>query len=332
MSITKRTLAHYAYLVVCLTCLPCAQLGPAAAIAKPYIAVANYSFGGLLRYDAKTGAFLDSIGSFPTPRSELNLGPDGNFYVTIFSYSDDFQIHRINPKTGASTLFIDATGLGSMRGLDFGPNGNLFVASSSRNAIMEFNGQTGEFIRDFITGIRSPIDLDFAEDGTLYVARGHHQISNPSSILRYNGQTGAFISTFATSNVDTPQNILVGTDGDVFVTNQWTNAEPLVRFDGTTGAVKFAVSGGLANPQGLTFGVNGELLVASWDDTIKRFDASSGALLGNLVTGGVLSDPIGVIFIPEPSSRLLVAAAVALFVPSRSRSASLTARRPSVAR
>jgi WD40 repeat protein len=290
---------------LCTLCLVCAldhQSGLAAPITTPYIATLNYFAGGLQRYDAKTGALIDTIGELPLRRSELNIGPDGNFYVTI---SNQFEIKRIDARTGATTQFIDASQIGHIRGMDFGPNGNLFVASPSLGSILEFNGQTGQFIRYFIRGIATPIDLDFAPNGSLFVARGHQQISGPSSILEYDGQTGAFIRTFATTQVDTPQNILVGPTGDVFVTNQWINAAPLVRFDGITGAVKFAVDGGLNNPQGMAFGVNGELLVASWHDSIKRFNAGTGVFLGNLVVGGSLDDPIGVIFVPEPSTLLL---------------------------
>jgi DNA-binding beta-propeller fold protein YncE len=279
---------------------------------KPYIATANYASGDLQRYDATTGAYIDSIGSLPIRRSEIHLGPDGSFYVTI-----PFEIKRIDAVTGATTQFIDASQFGNVRGIDFGPNGNLFVASPDLNAILEFNGRTGQYIREFITGIPTPIDLDFAPDGSLFVARGHHESSPSSSILHYDGQSGNLIRTFATNHVATPQSILVDPSGDVFVTNQSPGAEPLVGFKGSTGAIKFAVSGGLNNPQGMTFGINGELLVASWDDTIKRFDANTGLFLGNLITRGFLNNPIGVVFVPEPSALLLLLGSALLIATHR---------------
>lgn len=282
------------------------SVAPAAPVASPHIVVANYASGDLRRYDATTGAALGSFGSIPIRINELNTGPDGFFYVTIFSFSDQFQIVRVNPDTGATTEFVNWSGNGGIRGMDFGPDGNLYVASTTSHAILKFNGQSGQFMGNFITGVHTPIDLDFSRDGKLYVARGHHQLSTPSSILRYDAHTGAFIDTFSAVQVDTPQNILVGPDGDVYVTNQWDTAQPLVRFDGATGAVKFAVSGGLSNPQGLAFGMNNDLLVASWDDTVKRFDPSTGALLGNLVTGPSLNEPSGLVFVPEPAGAILV--------------------------
>jgi DNA-binding beta-propeller fold protein YncE len=271
----------------------------------PYIATVNYFAGGIERYDATTGALIDTIGNLSPWRSELTLGPDGSFYVTKFSYSNDFAIQRIDARTGVTTTFVDASAFGSIRGSDFGPNGNLFVAAPDRGAILEFNGRTGQYIRDFVVGAPLPIDLDFAPDGTLYVAGGHHQAA-ASSVRQYDGQTGAFLRTFTTTQVDTPQGILVGPTGDVFVTNQWSRAAPLVRFDGNSGAVKFAVSGGLRNPQGMTLGLNGELLVASFGDkTIKRFNVESGELLGNLVARGGAFDPVGIVFVPEPHALFL---------------------------
>ncbi len=277
------------------------QLGSGATPSSPYIAVANYSGGNILTFDAATGAPLGAFGSFPTPLSEFNRGPDGKLYVTVYSYSDDYNIYRIDPATGASGRFVNGSGYGGIRGMSFGPNGDLFVAAG-KGAIIEFDGVTGQYKRDFISGIATPIDLAFAPNGTLYVARGHQEIPGGSSILRFDGHTGASLGTFAATHVDTPQNIFVGPDGDVYVTNQWFNAEPLVKFDGVTGAVKFTASAGLNNPQGMDIGLNNELLVASWDNTIKRFDAISGAYLGDLVQQSGVDWPTGVIaFIPEPS-------------------------------
>jgi hypothetical protein len=77
-----------------------------------YIATLNYFSGGLQRYDANTGVYIDTIGSLPIRRSELNLGPDGNFYITIFSFSNQFEIKRIDANTGVTTQFIDASPFG----------------------------------------------------------------------------------------------------------------------------------------------------------------------------------------------------------------------------
>jgi len=271
------------------------------------IVTLNYFSGGLLQFDAHSGASLGYTPALPLRRSELLGGPDGNVYVTIFSYSDAFEILKVDPNSGVATQFVDGRGYGDLRGMDFGPNGNLFVAAPSEGKILEFNGITGQYEGDFVSGIAAPIDLSFSQDGSsMFVARGHHQISSPSSILRYDGTTGTFIDTFATDQIDTPQNVLVGPEGDVYVTNQWTDGQPLVAFDGVTGDIKFAVSAGLENPQGMDIGIDGELLVASWDDSIKRFDAESGIYLGDLVNGSGLRDPIGVVFFPEPTISALI--------------------------
>ena len=40
--------------------------------------------------------------------------------------------------------------LNEAEGMAFGPNGNLFVASELGDAVLEYNGTTGAFVREFV--------------------------------------------------------------------------------------------------------------------------------------------------------------------------------------
>jgi DNA-binding beta-propeller fold protein YncE len=116
----------------------------------------------ILRYDGRTGTFLDVFvpsgsGGLEAP-SGLVFGPDGHLYVTGFNFS---EILRYDGRTGA---FLDAFvpsgsgGLSFPAGLVFGPDGHLYVSShnnalvqrSSVSEILRYDGQTGAFLGAFV--------------------------------------------------------------------------------------------------------------------------------------------------------------------------------------
>src|SRR5262249_49590763 len=65
-----------------------------------------------------------------------------------------------------SALFARGGGLSSPTGLAFGPDGNLYVASTGTSEVLRYNGMTGEFQDVFITrgsgGLFAPRHLAFA--------------------------------------------------------------------------------------------------------------------------------------------------------------------------
>jgi sugar lactone lactonase YvrE len=156
------------------------------------------------RYDAITGKALDFF--VPFRRGNLDrveavrFGPDGHLYVTgaTLTAPRGSRVLRFHGMTGAFIdYFVNDPQLAWPRSLDWGPNGNLFVASfgTTRNSgsILEFNGTTGAFERVIADGLDLPNGLAFGPDGNLYVG-----LEWAGTIKRYNGTTGAFIDDFAT--------------------------------------------------------------------------------------------------------------------------------------
>jgi hypothetical protein len=141
--------------------------------------------------------------------------------------------------------------------------------------------------------------------------------ASTNSILRYNGDTGAFTSVFAPSIVGLSADdfIIIGPDGNIYISGQ--NSNNIARFDGLTGAPLPAPgnsgadfvstgSGGLAFPQGLAFGPDGDLYVASGNtNQILRYNGTTGAFMSVFVpaTFGGVSDlafgPDGSLFVTD---------------------------------
>ncbi len=121
----------------------------------------------VLRYDGKTGQFIDvfASGNGLIRPYGLAFGPDGNVYVSSF-LSD--QLLRFNATSGA---FVDvfATGNGEAGGLngpnalEFGPDGKLYVTTQGSVAVNgqpTFPGLPSQVLRYDITTRQSEVFID----------------------------------------------------------------------------------------------------------------------------------------------------------------------------
>ncbi len=178
-----------------------------------------------------------------------------------------------------SFVYSGAGGLSSPENLRFGPNRNLFVASSLD--IKEYDGASGAFVRDFVSGVIRPVDIVFDAEGNAYVAELSRGVKKFSP-------TGTLLATFTTMIAE-PRGLEMHADGDLLVTNNDEGFPPaavrntVTKVNTATGAaVTWAT--GLVNPQGISRGPDGRYYVCCWGasgtastpgtDTIKVIDAS----------------------------------------------------------
>jgi DNA-binding beta-propeller fold protein YncE len=205
-------------------------------------------------------------------------------------------------------------GLVSPDDLTWGPDGNLYVSSSSSNttgSILRYDGQTGAYLGVFAEGggLARPYGSAFGPDGNLYVAS-----FRSDQILRYNGSTGAFLGVFAQGNgtasglLNGPNDLLFGPDGTLYVTTQgsvadgsggitYSFASQTLRYDIQTGAgqifapepVPTAGGAGYISMLGLGFGPDGRLYTSDYAGGIRSYDSASGALLQTIDTGALFA-------------------------------------------
>jgi DNA-binding beta-propeller fold protein YncE len=148
----------------------------------------------ILRYNGVTGAFIDVFAATGVPNLNTPRGMafgNGNLFVS----GEGDRVWRFDQTTGA---YLSSFVEDNPRGLAFGPDDNLYVATNVSNQVNRHNGASGGLIGIFVTsgsgGLSSPLGLLFGLDGNLYVAsRG------TDSILRYDGTTGAFLGAFVPS-------------------------------------------------------------------------------------------------------------------------------------
>lgn len=239
-------------------------------------------------------------GMFPMLVCAQDLLVSGRFNHSVIRYdgqSGDFV-----------EVFAEGGGLINAIGMDFGPDGHLYVASGDIPLVNRYDGQTGVFINSFIFddpktkidetgGLAGARGLVFGTDDNLYVSSG---ISD--QVLRYDGSTGQFMGVFAQGDgLDGPIGLVFGSDGDLYVASALSDM--VIRYNGTTGQFveQFvdAGDGGLNNPTGLLFGADGHLYVASAiTNQVLLYDGLSGDFI-DVFASGNMSVPIGITFGPK---------------------------------
>jgi hypothetical protein len=214
-------------------------------------------------------------------------------------------------------------GLWAPRGIDYGPDGNLYVSSENNPSdplgyVIRYDGVTGDLIDRFASdpSLNGAKDVEFGPDGNLYVPN-----NVGSNIYRFDGTTGSFMDVFVPSGsggLTVARSVIFGPDGngdgsrDLYVTSAQT--DNVLRYDGVTGAFLDAFvpagSGGLTDPTALVFGPDGNLYVASgahsnYYNSILRFNGATGAFMDVFVPAGsaglTLAPTAGVIFGPDAS-------------------------------
>ena len=247
-----------------------------------------------LKVSIRTSAWLIAlIAAVPTANADLVLS-NGDSRVLKYDDSGNF-------------LSVIATFpvVSNPSGVAFGPDGDLFVASSFINGqVLRFDGTTYAYEGVFASSDKPLRGLAFGTDGDLFVARTN--FAGVGEVLRYDGVTGASEGVFATgSELSVPYDVTFGTGGDLFVTSNGTHE--VLRYDGITGAFEgaFASGGGMGSPTGLKFGTDGDLFVSSIaTQSVLRYDGVTGAFEGVFASGGLLG-PFGLAF--GPAGDLFVA-------------------------
>jgi DNA-binding beta-propeller fold protein YncE len=286
-------------------------LAPTRSQAWEQLWVASRDNDTVKAYDGITGSYVGNVasgGGLDQPYS-LALGPDNGLYVA--SYGTD-QIKRYNWGTGA---FIDnfvpaggAAGANGPIGLTFGPNTNLYLTSFTDERVKQYNGTNATFINSGGAGsIVQPNSLTFGPDGSIYVAvRGDH-------VQRYNPTTLAYIDNFVSpgsGGLASAVDLTFGPDGNLYV----SSFSPVgVRKYNEFITSQYAEDTGLGRAWGIAFGPDGNFYVSCNipdvdQNSVKRYNGTTGAYMGNFVTPGLggLSGAFDIIFVPEPSSALLL--------------------------
>ena len=163
-----------------------------------YVADAFYGTNSILRFNGKTGAFIDIFargGGLQQP-NRVAFGPCGNLFVGNATSSDVLRYHgntgQFFPAKGnTGAIFVPGKQGPFNTVLAFAPDGSLAVASGASPDVLRYDGRTGALLGIVASSKDSITEITFGPDGNLYLAN-----YLGSSVVRYKGVSGQLIGTF----------------------------------------------------------------------------------------------------------------------------------------
>ena len=224
------------------------------------------------------------------PHDILFLEDAGTVLVTNFNSG---RVERFDAETGQ---YIDtfASGIPGPTRMKIGPDGLLYVLSSSANARVKRYQLDGTFVDDF-TNVSLPrcLGLDWDDFGNLYVS------SYDLQIVRVFDTQGVDQGNFVNTNLNGPTNIWFHDSGDLLVLDY--DAGVVARFDRNGRYVGDFIQG-LSQAEGVDFLPDDTILIGNGGtDAVKSF-TPQGAFIEDFVTsqaGGLMQPSAVVVRVDE---------------------------------
>ena len=191
----------------------------------------------VLRYDGRTGAFMDVFASdFINRAGFLAFGPDSKLYVS----NVDGRVTRYDGSTGEFIdVFAQTPELGFPVGLAWMGDYMYVTDFNPPGQVLRFDANSGDFVDVFSTAAVQPLYPVFQDDGDLLVS------DYASSRILELDSDGNIKNSFSAPQLSGPVGMLELSDGSLFV-NSWNNGQ-MFRLDSTTGEV-LSQWGGITQP------------------------------------------------------------------------------------
>jgi outer membrane protein assembly factor BamB len=268
-----------------------------------HLFVSGYFSNNVAIYDACSGTFLrqlEEAGRIRGAQAVRYNAADDLIYV-VSEGNDQIQRYRHDGTYAFFDVFAQFASDFDPTGIAFGPGDEVYVASYGTSRVVELDPVTGATIGTVLPSDSGLLVADngmmVSGDGMLYVP-GY----DTSSVARVDLATTEVDAEFVASGtgglfetrgiVDEGTTILVGGEG----------SGEIYRFDAGNGALVETLITGLNRPTGMTLDTDGSLLVL-WGNRVRRYDRTSGALLGVVANGadGGISGGTFVALVPNPA-------------------------------
>lgn len=235
---------------------------------------ADYSSGEI--YEFSPNGAHSTFASGLAGAEGLAVDGNGNLFVGTIGGS----IYKVAP-SGTVSLFGSGS---SIRGLAFGPQGNLFAADFNTGDIYEFTPSGSQSI--FASGLNVPMFLAFDNTGNLFVS------------TRYSGQiykiTPSGAQSIFASGLGPLAGLAFDSSGNLFV-GQNGGPDLILKFTPAGGRSTF--TSGVPSPFGLAFDGSGNLFVSANDYSGDIYEVTPS---GNLnIFSSVAEQSSGLAYAPS---------------------------------
>jgi len=224
------------------------------------------------------------------PHDILFLEQAGTVLVSNFNSG---RIERFNAETGQH-IDTFASGIPGPTRMKVGPDGLLYVLSSSANARAKRYQLDGTFVDDFTSiGVPGCLGMDWDDQGNLYVS------SYDLQLVRLFNTQGIDQGTFIDTHLNGPTNIWFDDNGDLLVLDY--DAGAVARFD-RNGVYQGDFIQNLSEAEGVDFLPDGDILIGNGGNSaVKRF-TPQGVFVKDFVTsqsGGLIQPNAVVVRVDE---------------------------------
>lgn len=140
------------------------------------------------RFDAQTGVFVDEA----TPQLGQPMGHawdgDGTLYVAVFNAAN---VRAFDAEGNTTGNFLRGGALGGPVNLWFDDAGDLLVVDWTDGTVKRYDGETGAFKSNYITGLTRAEGVAVGPEGALYICDWQD-----NRINKYDPETGRFLEVF----------------------------------------------------------------------------------------------------------------------------------------
>ncbi len=220
-----------------------------------------------------------------TNASGTSSVPNGAYGIDLASGSAD----TIGGAAAGAGNVISGNTQGGIR-----VTGGSYLVSED-NSVVRVDSQTGAVLATYATGLAND-SVAVGSDGCFYVPDYYN-----NDIRRYDA-AGNLLATFGAGHLSSPQDLIFGPDGDLYVGNVGGGIQKFTPSGTFISTFVANGIGGLNNVKGMVFGPDGNFYVANLNNSdVLKFNGTTGALIGTFVSSGSggLSEPEDLTFGPD---------------------------------
>jgi WD40 repeat protein len=207
------------------------------------------------------------------------------------------QVLRFDGTTGALLGVFADTHIDGPEGITVGPDGNIYVASEYSANVTKWS-PTGTYLGEFVAPSGGWEDLQFGPDGNLYTIAHFGTPDGP--ISKWDGTTGAYLGQWgAGAPVSHQHGLTFGPDGNPYFGHEiFGPVGSIGKIDQSSGAY----AGNVATDSRIDgiFDLVFKDGIIYTDDfftgAVHKFDSTTGAYLGDFITGTSDAVSWGMIF------------------------------------
>ena len=260
---------------------------------------------GIKRYNALTGAFVDTFISTGDSYNGIAFGPDGHLYACTTT-----TVKQYDGTTGAvlnGAFITSGTSFGKLKW----HNGDLYVSEQNATggawgtpdgSIRRYNS-TGTHLGDFVApgagGLKNPQGFDFTPDGGVLVSEYQSASNDDLGVLQYDN-TGTFVGVFAAAppgdftpdawSLDVAVEIVPNVRDHIeyySIAGGGSPTDLVQAYDSSVSLLWSSTDGGNNSYQMLALGPDDRVYVSSWDGKcVHRFNRLTGAYINSFGTSG----------------------------------------------